>query len=77
MGVFLIIFTDFLYVWGIFVLSTSILVGIFKKEKDSRKENGYVKIDVFQNYKLIWDILKLPRMKTLLFALLTMKVKCY
>lgn len=55
------------------LLITSI-VGIFKKEKDIRLEDGYVNVNVFQNYKLLWDILKLPRIKVLALALLTTRV---
>lgn len=55
------------------LLITSI-VGIFKKEKDIRLEDGYVNVNVFQNYKLLWDILKLPRIRVLALALLTTRV---
>lgn len=58
-----------------FIIITT-CVGIFKREKDiNRLDNGHVKINVIQNYKLLWDILKLPSIRILVLALLTMKVK--
>lgn len=50
------------------------LIGIFKKEKDSRLELDHVKISVFQNYKLLWDIINKPKIKLLAMALLTARV---
>jgi len=49
-------------------------IGIFKREKDYELEEGHVKINVFKSYKLIWKILKLPNIRVLAIALLTMKV---
>lgn len=58
-----------------FILITT-LVGIFKREKDNtRLEDGHVKINVLRNYKLLWDVFKLPSIRVLALALLTMKVK--
>lgn len=54
------------------LITTSI--GIFKREKDYRLEEGHVKINVFKSYKLLWKILKLPDVRVLAIALLTMKV---
>lgn len=60
-----------------FILITT-FVGIFKKEKDNnRLEDGHVKINVLQNYKLLWDVFKLPSIRVLALALLTMKVKLF
>jgi MFS transporter, PAT family, solute carrier family 33 (acetyl-CoA transportor), member 1 len=56
------------------ILVITSIVGIFKKEKDSRLEEGHVNINVFQNYKLLWDILKLPRIRILAVALMTTRV---
>lgn len=50
------------------------LVGIFKKEEEIEPGNGYVKISVFKNYKLLLDILKLPCVRELSIAVLTMQV---
>lgn len=67
-------FVGFLCVSGVVVVLVTILLAIFKKEKDNRLEDGYVKINVFQNYKLLWDILKLPHIQILAIALLTARV---
>lgn len=71
------IFIDFLYLYGTITLVITSIVGIFKKENDNldnRSEDGCVNISVFQNYKLLWDILKLPRIRVLAVALLTIRV---
>lgn len=65
---------SFLCVSGVVVVLVTILLAIFKKEKDNRLEDGYVKINVFQNYKLLWDILKLPHIQILAIALLTARI---
>ncbi|CAI6366795.1 unnamed protein product [Macrosiphum euphorbiae] len=65
---------SFLYFYGSMTLVITSIVAIFKKEKDSRLEDGYVNINVFQNYKLLWDILKLPRIRVLALALLTTRI---
>lgn len=41
---------------------------------DYTLEDGHVKISVFKSYKLLWKILKLPNIRVLAIALLTMKV---
>ncbi|XP_025208442.1 acetyl-coenzyme A transporter 1-like isoform X1 [Melanaphis sacchari] len=62
------------YVWGIlFILITS-LIAIFKKEKDNRLEDDHVKLNIVQNYSLLWDILKLPNIQLLAISLLTAKI---
>jgi len=50
------------------------LIAIFKKEKDNRLEDDHVKLNILQNYSLLWDILKLPSIQLLAIALLTAKV---
>lgn len=60
-----------IYFWSIIYLLITTLIGIFKKEKDNKLELDHVKISVFQNYKLLWDILKKPKIKLLAIALLT------
>ncbi|XP_060877595.1 acetyl-coenzyme A transporter 1-like isoform X2 [Metopolophium dirhodum] len=47
---------------------------ILKKEKDNRLEDDHVKLNIVQNYSLIWDILKLPGIKLLALTLLTAKI---
>lgn len=55
------------------VLSVAFFVGMFKKEKRDIKDDNE-KINVLQNYKLIWSILKLPGIKVLAIALMTTMV---
>lgn len=63
-----------MYLWSIIFLLITILVGIFKKEKCDSLELDHKKIGVFQNYKLLWNILKKPEMKLIAIALLTARV---
>lgn len=66
-------FVGFLYFWSVaFVLITT-LIAVFKKENDCGGEPD-IKIDILQNYKLLWRIFKLPNVRVLAVALLTMKV---
>jgi len=62
---------SFMFVWSIIFLLITTLIGIFKKEKDHSFELDHKKISVFQNYKLLWNILKKPEIKLLGIALLT------
>ncbi|VVC28218.1 Major facilitator superfamily domain,Acetyl-coenzyme A transporter 1 [Cinara cedri] len=65
----------FLCFCGITVILITILVGIFKKENDNvLQENDHVKISVCQNYKILWNILKLPHIRILALALFTAKI---
>lgn len=50
------------------------LIALFKKEKDSRLEDDHVRLNIFQNYLLLWDILKLPSVQIMALMLLTAKV---
>lgn len=63
-----------LYVWGIMFMSITTLIAIFKKEKDCSLEDNHVKLNTFQNYRLLWDICKLPSVQIFAMALLTVKV---
>lgn len=65
-------FKDFLYFLGMVYVVVTTLVGIFKKEKTNGAED--YEINLVQNYKLLWDILKLPNMRTFIIALLTARV---
>ncbi|CAI6365109.1 unnamed protein product [Macrosiphum euphorbiae] len=60
---------NIIFLWGVVFLLITTLVTIFKKEKDTRLED--VKINIFQNYKLIWSLLKLSSMRVFLIAVLT------
>ncbi|KAE9541116.1 hypothetical protein AGLY_004361 [Aphis glycines] len=64
----------FLYFWSITIILITTLSGIFKREKDNRLEEGHVKINVLQSYQLLWKIFKLPNVRVLAIALLTMKI---
>jgi len=55
-------------------MAITTLIAIFKNEKDNRLEDNHIKLNTFQNYKLLWDILNLPSIKILAIALLTMMV---
>lgn len=63
-----------MYFWSITIILITTLIGIFKREKDNRLEEGHVKINVLQSYQLLWKIFKLPNVRVLAIALLTMKV---
>lgn len=67
-------FTDILYTWGILFILVTTLIAIFKKEKDSSLEDDHVRLNVIQNYSLLWDIMKLPNIQLLAIALLTSRV---
>ncbi|XP_003248953.2 acetyl-coenzyme A transporter 1 [Acyrthosiphon pisum] len=58
-----------IFLWGVVFLLITTLVTIFKKEKDTGLED--VKINIFQNYKLIWSLLELSSMRVFLIAVLT------
>lgn len=55
-------------------MSITTLIAIFKKEKDCSLEENHVKLNTFQNYRLLWDICKLPSVQIFAMALLTVKV---
>jgi len=50
------------------------LIAIFKNEKDCSLEDDHVKLDIFQNYRLLWDVCKLPSIQIFAIALFTVKV---
>ncbi|KAL5239627.1 hypothetical protein ACI65C_007037 [Semiaphis heraclei] len=64
---------SFFSIWAIIILVVTVFIGLFKSEKH-KLEDDHKKISVFQNYKLLWDILKLPRVRVLAVALLTIKM---
>jgi len=63
-----------LFTCGILFILVATLIAIFKKEKDVRSEDNHSQLRVTNSYKLLWDIVKLPNIRVLLIALLTMKV---
>lgn len=50
------------------------LVAIFKHEKNESAEQDNHDLNLFQTYKLLGDIIRLPSVKTLSIVLLTAKV---
>lgn len=50
------------------------LVAIFKHEKNESAEHDSLDLNLFQTYKLLGDIIRLPCVKTLSIVLLTAKV---
>lgn len=68
------VFIGFLYSAGIVTLSVTLGFAVFKKEKDNRVDDGYVKISVLRNYKILWEILKMPRIRILAAILLSARV---
>ncbi|XP_060878681.1 acetyl-coenzyme A transporter 1-like [Metopolophium dirhodum] len=62
------------YVLGILFILITTLIAIFKKEKDNRLEDDHVKLNIVQNYSLLWDILKLPSIQILALTLLTARI---
>lgn len=67
-------FIEFFFTWGIMIIVVTTLICIFKKEKEHESEENHVRLSIVQNYKLLWNILKLPDIRVLLLALATMKV---
>lgn len=49
-------------------------MAVLKKETDYELENNCVKISILKNYKLVWDILNLPTVKSLALAMSTSRV---
>ncbi|XP_022165986.1 acetyl-coenzyme A transporter 1-like [Myzus persicae] len=62
------------YAWGILFILITTLIAMFKKEKDHRLEDDHIKLNIVQNYSLIWGILKLPGIQSLALTLLTAKI---
>lgn len=67
-------FQGFLYFWGyVFMISTT-LVAIFKHEKKQSFHQEDHDLNLYQTYRLLGDIMKLPSVKSLSIVLLTAKV---
>lgn len=66
----------FLYFWGWMFLITTTLIALFKHEDKGRTSKGEeLNMDIKHAYKLLWDIVQLPAIKTTIIFLLTAKVK--
>ncbi|XP_025406859.1 acetyl-coenzyme A transporter 1-like [Sipha flava] len=70
----LVTMKSFFFVFGIIVLFNILLIGILKKEKNNSLDKDYIQINVFQNFKVLWDLFNLPRVKIFILALLTMRL---
>ncbi|PSN49381.1 Acetyl-coenzyme A transporter 1 [Blattella germanica] len=66
----------FLYFWGIMFFVSTTLVALFKRESPPRERTaeGEPDLGVAQTYKLLWDITKLPSIRTTALILLTSKI---
>ncbi|VVC28212.1 Major facilitator superfamily domain,Acetyl-coenzyme A transporter 1 [Cinara cedri] len=70
----LVTIKSFLYFWSFSFMIITTLVGVFKREKTAGSENEDVKINIFQSYRLLWEIIKLPSVGLLMMILLTMRI---
>ncbi|XP_077257319.1 acetyl-coenzyme A transporter 1 isoform X2 [Temnothorax americanus] len=65
----------FLYFWGWTFIVTTTFVALFKHEDKGRVSKGEeLNMDIRHAYKLLWDIVKLPTIKTTIIFLLTAKI---
>ncbi|GLH02093.1 Acetyl-coenzyme A transporter 1 [Gryllus bimaculatus] len=71
----LITLPGYLYFWAIVFLVTTSLVAVLKHdvEVDHHEENE-ISLDVKQTYVLLWNIVKLPAIRTTILVLLTCKI---
>lgn len=67
-------FKGILYFWGYIFMIATTLVAIFKHEKDQSAQQDSLDLNLYQTYKLLGDIIKLPSVKSLAIILLTTKV---
>lgn len=73
-----IISVGFLYFWGWTFIATTTLIALFKHEDKGRVSRGEeLNTDIKHAYKLLWDIVQLPTIKTTILFLLTAKVEYY
>lgn len=71
-----IVFIGFLYFWGWTFIAITTLIALFKREDKEKVPKGEeLNINIKRAYKLLWDIVKLPTIKTTIIFLLTAKVK--
>ncbi|KDR08429.1 Acetyl-coenzyme A transporter 1 [Zootermopsis nevadensis] len=66
----------FLYFWGIVFLLSTTLIAVFKKEYSSTERliEAEPYLGVAQTYRLLWNITRLPSIRTTAIILLTSKV---
>lgn len=53
----------------------TLLIAFFKKENNCTLEDDHVKLNVIQNYLLLWKIIKLPNIQKLALAMFTIQVQ--
>ncbi|XP_001947097.1 acetyl-coenzyme A transporter 1 [Acyrthosiphon pisum] len=70
----LITLQGFLYFWGYTFMIATTLVAIFKHENNESSQHDSHDLNLYQTYKLLGDIIKLPSVKTLSIILLTAKI---
>ncbi|CAK9299120.1 unnamed protein product [Gordionus sp. m RMFG-2023] len=72
----LMTFSDFLQFWGLFFIISTTLVWILKKEKPHfpRQTSQNVVNNIKNLYYTLWDIIKLPHIKSYIIICLTMKI---
>ncbi|XP_046391387.1 acetyl-coenzyme A transporter 1 [Ischnura elegans] len=74
--------SSFLYFWGMVFIATTTLVGLTKRELNTSSSiddgveirSEHPNIGVRQTYKLLWDIIHLPTIKSTMLILLTSKI---
>uniref|UniRef100_A0A2H8TZP9 Acetyl-coenzyme A transporter 1 n=2 Tax=Melanaphis sacchari TaxID=742174 RepID=A0A2H8TZP9_9HEMI len=64
---------SFFNICTIIIIAVTIIIGLFKNEKYTM-EDDYEQISVCQNYQLLWDIIKLPRIRVLALVLFTARI---
>lgn len=65
----------FLYFWGWIFIVTTTFIALLKREDKGRILKGEeLNMDIKHAYKLLWNLVKLPAIKTTIIFLLTAKV---
>lgn len=65
----------FLYFWGwTFVVITTLIALLKHEDSDKAHKHGELNMNIKHAYKLLWDIVKLPSIKTTIMFLLTAKI---
>jgi len=68
----------FLYFWGWTFIVTTTFIALLKRENKGRiPKNEELNMDIKHAYKLLWNLVKLPTIKTTIIFLLTAKVSNY
>ncbi|XP_076388692.1 acetyl-coenzyme A transporter 1 isoform X2 [Megachile rotundata] len=64
----------FLYFWGWVFVMTTTLLALFKHEEVEKGHEEELNTSIKHAYKLLWNIFKLPAIKTIIVFLLTAKI---